>query len=278
VFGLLTVLGVVVFFPLHFFLLCRLRQRYPDRTALFRFRADPPTTTLQVHGVAWLFCACTHASSVQQRLKSLASGTLPTVVEAGQNFGAKSVVEDSWLRQAKQLGRNISFMGDDTWVALFPGLFAAAAPFPSFVVHDLHTVDSGVTALLVPLLSSNASTIDIVVAHYLGVDHCGHTHGSVGVFFCYHFSLNASIPCRTDHPAMAAKLNEMNAVLSDIVLHLPADVALIVLGDHGMTRSGDHGGGSELELDAALFVFFPTPRPILHGVCLLVCLALLFVL
>ena len=35
-------------------------------------------------------------------------------------------------------------MGDDTWLQLFPSAFALAQPFPSFNVHDLHTVDDGV--------------------------------------------------------------------------------------------------------------------------------------
>ena len=33
------------------------------------------------------------------------------------------------------------------------------------------------------------------------------------------------------------------------------DTLLVVLGDHGMTRTGDHGGDSELELNAALLLF-----------------------
>ena len=37
-----------------------------------------------------------------------------------------------------------AFMGDDTWLQLFPSAFALAQPFPSFNVHDLHTVDDGV--------------------------------------------------------------------------------------------------------------------------------------
>ncbi len=36
--------------------------------------------------------------------------------------------------------------------------------------------------------------------------------------------------------------------------HLPPDMALIVLGDHGMTLGGDHGGDTPAELDAALFL------------------------
>lgn len=34
---------------------------------------------------------------------------------------------------------------------------------------------------------------------------------------------------------------------------------LFVMGDHGMTRTGDHGGDSHDELDAALFVYSKVP-------------------
>ena len=33
------------------------------------------------------------------------------------------------------------------------------------------------------------------------------------------------------------------------------DTLLIVMGDHGMTRTGDHGGDSFDELNAALFIY-----------------------
>ena len=37
-----------------------------------------------------------------------------------------------------------AFVGDDTWMQLFPEAFASALPFPSLNVHDLDTVDDGV--------------------------------------------------------------------------------------------------------------------------------------
>lgn len=39
--------------------------------------------------------------------------------------------------------------------------------------------------------------------------------------------------------------------------NLQEDTILFVMGDHGMTRTGDHGGDSQSELDAALFVYSP---------------------
>lgn len=40
---------------------------------------------------------------------------------------------------------------------------------------------------------------------------------------------------------------------------LDKDTVLFVMGDHGMTRTGDHGGDSADEVDAALFVYSPKP-------------------
>lgn len=44
-----------------------------------------------------------------------------------------------------------------------------------------------------------------------------------------------------------------------LVDHLANDTLLIVAGDHGMTSTGDHGGESEDEVNAALFVYSKTP-------------------
>lgn len=58
---------------------------------------------------------------------------------------------------------------------------------------------------------------------------------------------------------MAVKLREMNAVLGTVVDALPDDAVLLVMGDHGMTSTGDHGGDSPNELHAALFAYSPRP-------------------
>lgn len=46
---------------------------------------------------------------------------------------------------------------------------------------------------------------------------------------------------------------------SSLVDHLGNDTLLLVAGDHGMTATGDHGGDSDEELDAALFVYSKAP-------------------
>jgi phosphatidylinositol glycan class O len=47
----------------------------------------------------------------------------------------------------------------------------------------------------------------------------------------------------------------MNHVLTRVVGKLDDDTLLIVLGDHGMDRSGDHGGDGILEMSSAMWLY-----------------------
>jgi len=192
----------------------------PHNAFLRPFIADPPTTTLQ-------------------RLKGLTTGTLPTFVDAGSNFAGTAIEEDNLLMQLKDAGRRIVHLGDDTWTALFPGYFEAniSRAYDSFNVHDLHTVDNGVTEHIMPLLSpEKRGSWDVMFAHFLGVDHAGHRYGP-------------------NHFAMTAKLQQMDDVLRQIVKVLDHNTLLVVMGDHGMDRKGDHGGESDDEVQAALWMY-----------------------
>uniref|UniRef100_A0A8C5TXC7 GPI ethanolamine phosphate transferase 3, catalytic subunit n=1 Tax=Malurus cyaneus samueli TaxID=2593467 RepID=A0A8C5TXC7_9PASS len=199
--------------------LYQLATSQPRHARLYRFRADPPTATMQ-------------------RIKGLTTGSLPTFIDVGSNFASYAIQEDNLLAQLVQNGRRVVFMGDDTWEGLFPKKFFRSYFFPSFNVKDLHTVDDGILQHLYPTVDSGEW--DVLIAHFLGVDHCGHKHGP-------------------DHPEMAKKLTQMNEMLRSLVDHLGNDTLLLVAGDHGMTETGDHGGDSEKEVNAALFVYSRTP-------------------
>jgi len=75
---------------------------------------------------------------------------------------------------------------------LFPRRFTKSFAFPSFNVKDLETVDAGVSKNLVKEMKLN--DWDVLIGHFLGVDHCGHTFGP-------------------NHPAMANKLQQMDSEL-----------------------------------------------------------------
>ncbi|OJJ38433.1 hypothetical protein ASPWEDRAFT_103166 [Aspergillus wentii DTO 134E9] len=192
----------------------------PEKAFLLPFIADPPTTTLQ-------------------RLKGLTTGTLPTFIDAGSNFAGTAIDEDNLVAQLRAAGKNLVHLGDDTWHALFPDYFDAnlTRAYDSFNVWDLHTVDNGVTENIFPLLQSeNATKWDVIFGHYLGVDHAGHRYGP-------------------NHVAMAAKLRQMDQVIRDLIAKVDDNTLLVVMGDHGMDSKGDHGGESNDEVDAALWMY-----------------------
>ncbi|KAL9028353.1 MAG: hypothetical protein Q9196_003271 [Gyalolechia fulgens] len=191
----------------------------PDTAFLLPFIADPPTATLQ-------------------RLKGLTTGTLPAFVDAGSNFAGTAIEEDNLLTQLRDAGKTLVHLGDDTWHSLFPGYFHPnlTHAYDSFNVWDLHTVDNGVTEHLLPLLSSRTDQWDIIFGHYLGVDHAGHRYGP-------------------DHIATNDKLQQMDRVIRDIMAALDDDTLLVVMGDHGMDTKGDHGGESDDEVEAALWMY-----------------------
>lgn len=193
----------------------------PQNAFLLPFIADPPTTTLQ-------------------RLKGLTTGTLPTFIDAGSNFAGTAIQEDNLLIQLRDVGKRIAHLGDDTWTALFPGYFEEeiSRAYDSFNVWDLHTLDNGVLEHIMPLLQDQEKKAkwDVMIAHFLGVDHAGHRYGP-------------------NHPAMTAKLQQMDLVIRDIVNALDDDTLLVIMGDHGMDTKGDHGGESDDEVEAALWMY-----------------------
>ncbi|PWI71281.1 phosphoethanolamine transferase class O [Purpureocillium lilacinum] len=196
----------------------------PRNAFLRPFIADPPTTTLQ-------------------RLKGLTTGTLPTFIDAGSNFAGTAIDEDNLLLQLRNSGKKIAHLGDDTWWALFPDYFEPniSKAYDSFNVWDLHTVDNGVIDNIFPLLETKAKgDWDLLIGHCLGVDHAGHRYGP-------------------DHPAMNAKLRQMDDFVRKLVASIDDDTLLVVMGDHGMDGKGDHGGESDDEVEAALWMYSKRP-------------------
>ena len=219
------------------------------QSQLFKFVADPPTVTMQ-------------------RLKGLTTGGLPTFADISGSFGGANVDEDSWVQQLYDVpisrrGLNtsigipiknerqvqIAFVGDDTWVDLFPHQFDDSHPYPSFNTRDLDTVDNGCLEHLPRLLRSfgsnritkNDKYFEVIVSHFLGVDHVGHTYGPHNIH-------------------MDEKLNQIDDVLQSILSKIDEATnqchVAFVFGDHGMTEDGNHGGGTLEETNAGLFAHF----------------------
>ncbi|WWC87742.1 uncharacterized protein L201_002634 [Kwoniella dendrophila CBS 6074] len=190
----------------------------PDHSLIFNSYSDPPTATMQ-------------------RIKGITTGSLPTFIDISSNFASTSIEEDSIILQLLNSNKTVGFMGDDTWTNLFPNSFNLSHPYDSFNVEDLHTVDEGVIEHIFPYLSpSNTEKWDVLIGHFLGVDHVGHRVGP-----------NTNI--------MKLKLEQMSKVLKGIIDLLDDDTLLVLLGDHGMDDKGNHGGDAELETSSAMWLY-----------------------
>ncbi|XP_049268484.1 GPI ethanolamine phosphate transferase 3-like [Rhipicephalus sanguineus] len=118
-----------------------------ERSVLLKFVADAPTTTVQ-------------------RLKALMTGGLPTFIDAGTNFYQTEVREDNLINQMFKMGKKVVFMGDDAWVNLFPGKFARAYAYPSFVVKVTYWqfYALAISAVNFELLPNTAMLVSIALA------------------------------------------------------------------------------------------------------------------
>ncbi|KAH9825208.1 alkaline-phosphatase-like protein [Melampsora americana] len=202
------------------------------------------------------------------RLKAMTSGVNPQFIDAVWNIDDSSNGRallghtDTWVRQVifgltseskndqnqKHGKRRALFYGDDTWLRLFPpDWFEEHDGVSSFYVTDTEIVDYNVTRHLDDVLSDKPMVDwDVLILHYLGLDHVGHLGGARS-------------------PLMGPKQSQLDNVISRLYLKASSDFAetglktlLVVAGDHGMTDAGNHGGSSDDEVSAALLFASPS--------------------
>ncbi|KAG0148327.1 hypothetical protein CROQUDRAFT_41588 [Cronartium quercuum f. sp. fusiforme G11] len=231
--------------------------------------------TLVREGRALPFTAIAQSPTVTlPRLKAMTSvdlhlglGINPQFIDAVWNIaessdgGALLAHTDTWVRQIiygptvnsrhpqnATSKRRALFYGDDTWLRLFPkDWFEEHDGVSSFYVADTEIVDYNVTRHLDDALSDNPTvTWDVLILHYLGLDHVGHLGGA-------------------HSPLMGPKQTQLDHTISRIYKKLSDDDTasgrkslLVVAGDHGMTDAGNHGGSSQGEVSAGLLFASPS--------------------
>ncbi|XP_026568506.1 GPI ethanolamine phosphate transferase 2 isoform X1 [Pseudonaja textilis] len=200
----------------------------------------PYTTDLVEKGTTHAFIAEAKAPTVTMpRIKALMTGRIPGFIDVIMNLNSPALKEDNLIWQAKAAGKRIIFYGDDTWVKLFPKHFVEYDGTTSFFVSDYTEVDNNVTRHLNNVLKRE--DWDILILHYLGLDHIGHLSGP-------------------NSPLIGPKLSEMDNIISKIHKSLLSKELekgtlpnlLVVCGDHGMSETGNHGGSSESEIRTPL--------------------------
>jgi phosphatidylinositol glycan class O len=151
------------------------------------------------------------------------------------------IEDDNLIKQLHLNNKSVVILGDDTWLSLFEHeLIREHHTYPSFNIKDLDTNDQNVNEQLRRILDEQSQHTSLkwnfIVAHYLGVDHCGHSFGPKS-------------------PVIKRKLRDIDDSIRYVLEKLDNDTLLVVIGDHGMTETGDHGGDSKLELETALFFY-----------------------
>jgi phosphatidylinositol glycan class O len=68
-----------------------LTDAHPQNSFIFNSYPDPPTTTLQ-------------------RIKGLTTGSLPTFVDMGSNFGGSEIEDDSIIAQVGMNGKEVGWL------------------------------------------------------------------------------------------------------------------------------------------------------------------------
>ncbi|KAG3120046.1 hypothetical protein PI124_g481 [Phytophthora idaei] len=188
------------------------------------------------------------------RLKALVTGKAPAFIDILKNFNSAALDEDANLVSLlTKSGKRIVFYGDDTWLKLFPEMFERSDVTSGFYTRDTVEVDNNVTRHLSEELdpamqNEKSGDWDVLVLHYLGLDHVGHLRGPRS-------------------PLMKDKLQEMDGVMKLVVDSVreqdeqrkkkngSARSSLILLcSDHGMSEVGNHGGAT-LEESSALLMF-----------------------
>lgn len=183
-------------------------------------------------------------------------GSIPSFLDAILNIAEADSTstlgsQDSWLSQLKyERDFRINMFGDDTWIKLFPDVFAETDGTTSFYVTDTVEVDRNVTRHVDQEIKSG--NWDAIIMHYLGLDHIGHLAGPKSALMPFKQAEIDQV-VRDVYNIVSKQDEERKKQISS------SKPTLIVLcGDHGMTEGGNHGGSSFGETSTALVLLSPS--------------------
>lgn len=186
-------------------------------------------------------------------LKSIFAGTHPVFFEIVENIDESGVSgsvstgtsQDNLLHRLRGKGRTMAVYGDDVWLKLFPAsLFHRHQVVFGFNIMDYTEVDNLVHGGFEAERDAEQPS-DVIILHYLGLDHIGHSYAARDQY-------------------VRPKLKEMDVKIEQVLEWTRKQdekdgkkTLILMMGDHGMTHDGNHGGGSREEVQAAAVFLSP---------------------
>ncbi|CAK82045.1 unnamed protein product (macronuclear) [Paramecium tetraurelia] len=171
-------------------------------------------------------------TATQLNLKSITTGNFPAFVDFGSNMAAQELKEDNIIYSMKRNNKKIALLGDDTWYHMFPKSFDYKFVSESFDVRDIDSDDNIIINNIEDLITENQ--YDFIVGHLLGIDHSGHSQNDSNKF-------------------LWKKQRQYSKLLYKIYKKMDNNTMLFVVGDHGMSPDGNHGGDSFHEVSSTIY-------------------------
>ncbi len=200
----------------------------------------PFVDTLRARG-AWGVSLAAHVTMTTTCVRTIGTGYEPPLMDVMKTFDAPPVRDDNLFRRLAAGRRHIVFAGDASWSQLFGEWAGDKLALPDRGISD--KTESDERAEKFALQHCAAAAPDVLIAHFVGSDHEGHTTG-------------------TQSEAYAAKLKEIDGRIAHLLR--ASDVNdwdyVLVMADHGATVTGNHGGGEDVARRAPFVLVGPQVR------------------
>nr|QSQ85905.1 GPI-ethanolamine phosphate transferase [Preussia typharum] len=191
------------------------------------------------------------------RVKALTQGTSQSFLDVWLNIfeseSARSLVgTDTWLSRLKaerDQEKKMVFYGAELWLDMYADIFDRSEGTDAWYLPEFKTVDTNITRHLPDELEND--DWKALILHFLGLDNIAHQGGSSGAHM---------VPKQ-------AEMDDVVKLIYNAMEHKPhlKDTIFVLLGDHGMTEQGNHGGASPSEIAAAMVFMSPKLKKISNG-------------
>ncbi|EAR85865.2 type I phosphodiesterase/nucleotide pyrophosphatase (macronuclear) [Tetrahymena thermophila SB210] len=202
-------------------ILSQIQEKEPNNTIYLKAKTDSLTVT-------------------GPRLLSLMTGTNPTIMDLIQNVEHSEEIKiDNIPSKMKAANKTIYFIGDDTWVKLFPTSFTYFTDMQSFNIFSNGREDEHMINQINKWLdkeNNNEDPVDMIISHFLGMDHIIHSTNDI-------HSSN-----------LAQEYDLFNKFIEDLINNQP-NRTIVICSDHGVSLRASHGGDSQEETETFFFVY-----------------------